>query len=213
MESKYWESKWAAKDTQFHMETPNDQLVAYFSKLSPRRVAVPLCGKSLDMIWLLKQGYEVTGFELSALACDAFFAENAIPFQKEVLGEGTYYRAEGISIWCGDIFKSPASLWAETQSIYDRAALVALPPEMRKRYAPFIGARAPKGTTYLLITYEYQSDKELGPPFSVSEKEVRELFGSRFQVKVLSSKPDAVLTRRPGKFSETEVTEHVFELV
>lgn len=212
MESKYWKEKWAAKDTQFHREIPNARMVTYFSEVSPRRVVVPLCGKSLDMVWLSKHGHEVMGFELSPLACEAFFEENAIAFEKKNMGEGTLYRGEKVSIWCGDIFKSPPALWEKTQSIYDRAALVALPPEMRRQYADLLNSRAPKGTTYLLITYEYESKKELGPPFSVPEAEVREIFGSRFQIKLLNRERDEDLSHRPGKFAETEVTEKVFEL-
>jgi Thiopurine S-methyltransferase (TPMT). len=35
-------------------------------------VLVPLCGKSLDMDWLLDAGYKVFGIELSNIAIQAF---------------------------------------------------------------------------------------------------------------------------------------------
>ena len=48
-------------------------------------VFVPLCGKSLDMVWLLEQGFSVTGCEISELAVQQFFTENSIPYEKRKL--------------------------------------------------------------------------------------------------------------------------------
>lgn len=212
MEPKFWKEKWAANEIQFHCGVPNEHLVAYFSKLPPQRVVVPLCGKSLDMAWLHKQGHEVMGFELSPLACEAFFQENALPFQKTALGQGELFQGDRIALWCGDIFQSPLPLWDKTQSIYDRAALVALPAALRKRYAAFLAERLKAPSRYLLLTYEYQSDRELGPPFSVPAGEVNDLFASSFAIRHLQSGVSQELSRRAGKFEKTDVTEHVFEL-
>ena len=44
-------------------------------------VFVPLCGKTLDMVWLCQQGHTVVGCELSEIAALDFFKENSIPYE------------------------------------------------------------------------------------------------------------------------------------
>lgn len=208
MDPSYWHGKWQAGDTLFHREKPHPQLVKHFPSGGKGRVMVPLCGKSGDMLWLRGQGFEVVGIELSPIACEAFFTDNKIPCAKKTVGEFTIYDGEGIVLWCGDFFAAPAEAWAGCTHLYDRAALVALPPELRRRYASTITERF-RGHEILLISMSYEGSETLGPPFSVPEKEVRSLYGEAFQVELLEATVDSAV-RRADKFQGIEITESVY---
>jgi len=190
MEEKFWKNKWETNDIFFHQEKIHPLLMEFFD-IAPGKVIVPLCGKSLDMIWLAEQGHAVIGMELSPIACEAFFSENKLPFQKVIKYEMTIYQGKKISIWCGDFFKVPASEWSNCVGLYDRAALIALPPEMRKQYAAHIVKilRENKSSfkKMLLISLQYPQSMMDGPPFSVEEAEVEQLYGHDFKIEKVSS--------------------------
>ena len=118
-----------------------------------------------------------------------------------------------MTLWCGDIFKIPHSAWKGCTSIYDRAAMVALPKEIRAQYAELIQKHIRENAApqfrMLLITIEYDNPSIQGPPFSVSEAEVHALYGDHFNIQALSAEHDEdLLTRK--KFENTEVTEKCY---
>ena len=211
MDSQYWKQKWEKGETQFHLDAPHPMLVRYFSKAPARKVMVPLCGKSNDLVWLRAQGHEVVGVELSALACEAFFTENKIAFQKRQVGSAVVFQGERVTLWCGDFFEIPKSAWEGCTAVYDRAALIALPEEIRAKYARHIIQNVTQ-SSMLLVTVEYQSGQLIGPPYSVSEEEIHSLYGKSFEIERLESRRDEGLSNRPPKFTGIEVTEKVFRL-
>ena len=74
MKSDFWLEKWQANDIAFHEPEGNEALPTLWPRLgvSPTStVFVPLCGKSVDLLWLARQGHRVIGVELSPLAVDA----------------------------------------------------------------------------------------------------------------------------------------------
>jgi thiopurine S-methyltransferase len=146
---------------------------------------VPLAGKSLDMVWLAAQGHRVLGVELSPLAVAQFFAEHDL--QPEIVESryGLHHRAGGIELILGDAFTLDAAALAECTAVFDRAALIALPVELRTRYVDALYARLPAGCRGLLITLEYPQHEKAGPPFSVTEAEVRERYGRDWTVSLL----------------------------
>ena len=82
MQNEFWHQKWESNQIGFNQEQPNELLIQYFATLNLKagdRVLAPLCGKSIDMLWLASQGVDVIGVELSSIACEAFFSENNIP--------------------------------------------------------------------------------------------------------------------------------------
>jgi thiopurine S-methyltransferase len=189
MEPKFWINAWNEGRTAFHHENFHEKLLQYFPSLGAKKdqsVFVPLCGKSKDMIWLAQQKLHVKGVELHEDAVKAFFAENHLPEPK--LSEDSdfkTYSSQNIEISCGDFFK--VSDEAIFDFVYDRAALVALPSSMRGNYAKKLLQVLKVGGRYLLITYEYDQTQMSGPPFSVDEREVRELFGQNFKIELLES--------------------------
>ncbi|HAM21976.1 MAG TPA: thiopurine S-methyltransferase [Actinobacteria bacterium] len=184
MESGHWLEKWQTNDLGFHETAGNQLLQRQLDKLklpANARILVPLCGKSEDLAWLASRGYVVIGVELSEIAARDFFAEHGIV--PTVTRDGTLvrYSGRGVDILVGDFFDVDRQTVAAVDGVYDRAALVALPPEMRTKYSTHlvdIAERAPQ----LLITFEYEQDKMAGPPFSIPESEVDRLYGHRYAV-------------------------------
>jgi thiopurine S-methyltransferase len=146
---------------------------------------VPLCGKSPDLVWLREEGLNVVGIELSRTAVEAFFNENHLSGKWTIEAGIPCCRAEGYKIYCGDFFKLANADLDGACTVYDRGSLVALPPEMRARYATHLAALLPSGSRMLLISYTYNQAETAGPPFSVSQKELEGLFGEDFQVEFL----------------------------
>lgn len=191
MNQEYWHQKWQTKEIGFNQSQPNKLLQRYFAslKLKPQsRVFVPLCGKSVDMLWLASQGYQVIGVELSPIACNAFFTENQIPVKITKLNDFTLYHGGEISIFAGDFFKLTQSLLKEIDAVYDRAALIALPLSTRKDYAKHLLELMIPSSVMLLITTAYNQNDMQGPPFSVDENEVISLYGTHFTIHQLYSK-------------------------
>ena len=184
MNPDFWREKWKNNETAFHQAEVNSYLAGLFHHLNAPRgshVFVPLCGKSLDMVWLLSQGYHVVGVELSKLAIDQFFSEQKVEYTLTVLENVELYRAANIAIFVGDLFHLSADLLGPVEAIYDRAALVALPQEMRSQYSSYI-MQITRNAPQLLITFEYDQQLLEGPPFSVVEEEVFRLYGETYKV-------------------------------
>jgi thiopurine S-methyltransferase len=139
-------------------------------------VLVPLCGKSLDMIWLREQGHGVLGVELSRLALEDFIREQSLECDWENQGDFAVAQCGALALYCGDYFALNADQLASVTAVYDRAALIALPSPMRKRYVAHLRACLPVGWQLLLVTLDYQQQERAGPPFSVPDAEVRDLF-------------------------------------
>lgn len=187
-EINYWHEKWKTNDIAFHQSEFNRHLVQFF-KYPTGKVFVPLCGKTKDMYWLEAQGHEVVGAELSELACQSFFEEAKRPFTKEARGKLTGFRSGKTTLWCGDYFELTPEHLAGTNLFYDRAALIALPEPVRQRYVKHLVNLFPRGKSLdgLLIIVNYPNDTIQGPPFSIEESEIHQLYGSRFHVEKLKS--------------------------
>lgn len=186
MQADFWHNRWERNQIGFHQEQVNPYLEQYWPTLAiapGSRVLVPLCGKSLDLAWLAGQGLRVLGVELSQKAVEGFFSEQGITPERVEEGAFIRYRAEGIELWCGDFFALSAEDVADCVGLYDRAALIALPPPMRERYAAHLGAILPKGCGAVLVTMDYDQSQLDGPPFAVLDEEVQRLFAPRWAIR------------------------------
>lgn len=189
MDASFWQQRWERNEIAFHQHKTNPWLAKYFGELSlPKgsRVFVPLCGKTLDIAWLLAHGYRVAGAELSKIAIKQLFAELGVKPKIDVIGKIHKYSAANIDVFVGDLFDLSKSDLGRVDAIYDRAALVALPEAMRSRYTAQLKAiteQAPQ----LLISYVYDQRLLDGPPFSVSNEEVARHYQGSYDVKVLTS--------------------------
>lgn len=189
MDANFWLQKWQNKEIAFHNSEANPLLVAYFESLSlaqDSRVLVPLCGKTRDVAWLLGNGYRVAGAELSELAVEELFSELGVAPTRSAVGKLIHYSAKDIDIFAGDIFELSGKILGVVDAIYDRAALVALPEQMRRRYSAHL-MDITDGAPQLLISYEYDQRQMQGPPFSVSNEEMNRHYGDRYRLTLLSS--------------------------
>ncbi|TON68536.1 thiopurine S-methyltransferase [Vibrio parahaemolyticus] len=161
----------------FHLEDVNPLLSAYWHHANPKRedkVLVPLCGKSEDLVWLATKHDSVEGVELSQIAVRSFFAEHFYtPTVTPISGMHELYQFDELSIYTGDFFTAPVS---QADIVYDRAALVALPQDMREEYVARLKQLLNPGGRILLVTLNYPQEEMAGPPFSVPLEEIQQLF-------------------------------------
>jgi thiopurine S-methyltransferase len=192
MNPDFWHQRWRDNQIGFHQSAPTPLLLKHWPSLgvpAGATVFVPLAGKSLDMAWFAAQGYRVLGVELSQLAVEQFFAEHGLHPETETTHYGKHYRAGGIELINGDAFALDESALAGCDAVFDRAALIALPPALRQRYATELYARLPAGCRGLLVTLEYPQAERDGPPFSVPEDEVRALYARDWSVDLRERRP------------------------
>lgn len=205
MDPDFWHQRWRDNQIGFHQERVTQLLERYWPQVGARRgsrVFVPLCGKTLDMPWLAAQGHRVLGVELSQLAVDRFFAEHGLVPEVHESRYGRHHVAGAIEIVCGDVFALDAALLSGCDAVFDRAALIALPPELRRRYAE-VYAQLPAGCRGLLVTLEYPQHEKSGPPFSVEQVEVEALFGRGWSPELLERRD--ILAEQP-QFAAEGVT-------
>jgi thiopurine S-methyltransferase len=189
MDANFWHQKWEKNDIGFHNSEANPLLVGYFKELAlarGSRVFLPLCGKTLDIAWLLSRGYRVAGAELSKLAIEQLFAGLGAEPEITRVGDHDRYSAQGIDIFVGDIFALSGKILGPVDAVYDRAALVALPEAMRNRYTAHLMAITGKAPQ-LLISYEYDQSRLEGPPFSIRNAEVRRHYADNYDLALLAS--------------------------
>ncbi|RMT84838.1 thiopurine S-methyltransferase [Pseudomonas viridiflava] len=170
MEADFWQQRWASGQIGFHQAEVNQDLRRFWPELELQkgaRVLVPLCGKSHDMSWLVGQGFHVVGVELSRTAVEVYFAEHQLEPRVTQRGGFTLYSAVGIDIWCGDFFALTAQDIGQCVAFYDRAAMIALPSDIRERYVLQLERLLPSTCVGLLITLDYDQTELNGPPFSV----------------------------------------------
>ena len=165
--SGFWQQRWREGRIGFHQDRVTPLLEEYWDAVdvpAGGMVFVPLAGKSLDMLWLAARGYRVLGVEFSPLAVEQFFSEHQPDADHAASRSyGTHYSAGEIELICGDAFALDADILGTCAGVYDRAALIALPADMRERYARPLYARLPTGCRGLLVTLEYPPAREAGP--------------------------------------------------
>jgi len=209
MEASFWLNRWQTNQTGWHERAVNPLLTTHFPSLNVPpggRVFVPLCGKSLDLGWLLSRGYAVAGAELSELAVTQLFAELGIEPSISDIGKLRLFHGEKIDIFVGDIFDLSREILGPVDAVYDRAALVALPETVRPRYTAHLTAitgMAPQ----LVIGYEYDQTIVAGPPFSVTTDELRRHYSGDYTLTLL-----ARLEVPGGLKGKCPATEHIWRL-
>jgi len=189
MDRNFWRQRWEKNEIAFHESKANPLLVKHVNELSlakGSRVFVPLCGKTLDISWLLSNGYRVAGAELSQIAIEQLFMELGLQPEISTVGEVEQWSANRLDIFIGDIFALSRKMLGPVDAIYDRAALVAFPEEMRDRYTVHlteITGTAPQ----LLICYDYDQSVMEGPPFSVSNEEIKRHYAGQYDLRLMAS--------------------------
>lgn len=185
MEPAFWHQRWELQQLGFHQTEVNPRLQRFFSQLAPSpgtQLFVPLCGKSEDMKWICQQvpDTHIVGVELSSIALEAFFQGCQLTPSLRALGGFSEFSAAHFRLLCGDFFQLTPDLLGPVSAVYDRAALVALPPQMRSAYAQHMARILPVGARMLLISMDYPEGLRQGPPFSVPPAEVERIYSPYF---------------------------------
>lgn len=198
MDLEFWKQRWVNGDTGWHNAEVNPTLVHHWPELGlapGATVLVPLCGKTLDMLWLVDQGYRVVGIDVSSVAAVGFFEDQGFPYRERQEGNVRILEWERVKILVGNVFDVLPEQVGAVDAVYDRAATVALPGDVRSRYAEHMARLAGPSVSGLVLTISYPQGEMDGPPFSVPSDEVRSLYGQRYQLTCLSSKD--VLADKP----------------
>jgi thiopurine S-methyltransferase len=189
LEPEFWHERWRAGQIAFHQSAVDGYLRRYWPELglaSDCRVFVPLCGKSLDLLWLLERGHGVTGVELSAVALESFCMEHGIPAKRRMVDRFDVYESVNLQLYRGDFFALTPKLLGPIAAVYDRAALISWRPELRAAYVDHATALTSPGTQTLLVTLEYAQAQMKGPPFSVVADDVERLYARNHAIQELS---------------------------
>jgi thiopurine S-methyltransferase len=183
MDHSFWNARWAEGQIGFHLKAVNPALLQHWAAfleslgVEPQRslaVLVPLCGKSVDMAWLVATGHTVTGVEFVAEAAEQYFAEQGllpeVTRNSDTHGGNTSYVHGRTRVIVADFFKVSRATLGPIDCVYDRAALVAIAPERRQAYVNTLATLLRPGGGVLLVSFEH--DIGSGPPFSVPEVEL-----------------------------------------
>ena len=188
-----WLEFWENNEINWHSDVVTQELEEYLGllKLEPGdKVFFPLCGKSLDMIYILNQGFSIIGVELSEIGIKQFFHENELDFTTTSVGEFDLYSANNIEIYCGDFFSLTSKYLCDVKAVFDRKSLIALDRNLRQKYVKHLNDIISLGVRMLLITLHYPQHQMSGPPFSVDKSEVESLFSVAFKYQELKSFED-----------------------
>ena len=207
---EFWHDRWQSQKIGWHREIYNDLLLKHWPEINASgnsSVLVPLCGKSLDMLWLAKQGHSVVGLEMVKQAVEAFFHENKLDYDSFEIGDHKKYSNQQFTIYQGDVFDlEPGTIQADYW--YDRAAMIAIDPSTRADYVDQIRKQTKQGAVGLLITFAYPQEQMQGPPFALHDYEVKSLFSDGFELEHLE-KIDLDDEKDRGL---TKVTSSVFKI-
>ena len=215
MDIDFWHQRWQRGEIGWHLPHVNPLLQQGWPQLDiapGSRVLVPLCGKSRDMVWLAAQGYRVLGVELSEPGVRAFFDEQAETPEVEDAGAYRRFRSGAIEILCGDFFALAADELTTIGAIYDRGALVALPPDLREHYVAHLKTVLPEPVPTLLITLDYAQHEMNGPPFAITRSDVSRYFDATHTIELLASADALADSPRFRERGVTSMTENAFAL-
>jgi thiopurine S-methyltransferase len=213
MERDFWLERWRSGQIGFHQPDVDPSLQRLWSQLRAKSgdpVFVPLCGKSLDMRFFERLGHRVIGVELAEAAVLAYFEEGGEQPKRESIAGRVRFSGSGTTLYCCDYFELGAEALAGVRAVYDRAALIALPPPMRARYVEHLRSLLPTGPgpEILLLTIEYDQAAVDGPPFSVADAEVRSLY-SGSEIVLLDERTARTL---PPKFEGSQVMARAYRV-
>ena len=208
---EFWHRRWQSQEIGWHREIYNDLLVKHWPKINAierSNVLVPLCGKSLDMLWLAEQGYTIVGFEMVKQAAEAFFIENHFDFDSVEFSKHRKYSSQPFTIFQGDFFDLSEG-FIQADAWYDRAAMIAIEPSNRQDYVDQIRKQTKSDAVGLLITFSYPQEQMQGPPFDLNNDTVRDLFSDGFELELL----EKIFLEDEKERGLTNISSSVFKIV
>lgn len=210
MDFNFWNARWEAGQIGFHQEAVNRHLVEHVDRIADPHasgILVPLCGKSRDLTWLGDAFDRVVGVEFVESAVRDYFDERGVEYERDTVDGVPRYRGAGVTLLAGDFHAVTLAHTGPVDRAFDRASMIALPSDVRPRYAAHLLSLLPPGGRILLVTLAYDQSLQAGPPFSVPDDEVRALYGATCDLERLAH---AVSDDVPERFAEAGVTTSVW---
>jgi len=205
MKLEDWNQRWVDKRTGWHRGEVNPTLEKYFPSSEKPTCFFPLCGKTLDMIWVAQKGCQVRGAEFSQLAIDQFFEENKIANKEENAFIQSTESSFDIALKQGDFFEYPDN--QKFELIFDRGSMVAVNPKDREKYAQKIKTLL-KSDGKVLLSAISRDEEHLknGPPFHLTVDDVKNAYEKiGMKVSVLGSYEDRSSIDRLGVITINEI--------
>ncbi|MBT3197273.1 MAG: thiopurine S-methyltransferase [Gammaproteobacteria bacterium] len=215
MEPDHWHQRWQEGRIGFHQAQPNRWLQQFYPDLLLKQgepLLLPLCGKTVDLTWLAEQGHPVVGVELSAIAIADFFHEQQLSAKRSQQPPFIRWESNLITLLEGDFFHLTRDDLPPTPVVFDRAALVALPAEMRQRYVTHLTTLLPAGSRILLVTTDYPQEQKIPPPFALSDEEVHTLYGDHFDIQRLHTETLTMGQDPLSKRGVTSLVERIYKI-
>lgn len=198
MQQDYWHDLWKKREIGFNQADINRHLLRHHQLLGPlsgKQVFVPLCGKSIDMTWFLQQQASVTGVEISRIGIEEFFSDFALTYEKSQQGSFYVYQHKNLNIFLGDFFQLTRQDIGDIDITYDRASLIALPSDLRKKYAKHLTSILPVHSKIFLITMEYLAPLYNRAPFPIKHQEVFQLYDSHFDIQLIDEHDEQAIPK------------------
>jgi thiopurine S-methyltransferase len=211
----FWLDRWRTAQIGFHQADVDRHLTAYWPRLrlpAHGPVFVPLCGKSLDLLWLRNLGHAVKGVELSPIALESFCMEHGILATRRVLDDFDVYEADALTLYRGDFFALTPALLGSVSAVYDRAALISWNPAARESYVRHLTSLTSPGTQMLLITVEFPPEQMKGPPFPLTGDTIENLYAHHYSIEELGRHEILELEPRLKARGLTELSEVCYRM-
>lgn len=196
---RYWQNRWRNRYTEFHRKGIRPELVKHWPQIemaASKKVLVPMCGKSNDLLWLASQGHHVVGIEFMLVAIKQFFRENKLAYQRERTRYGYSYKSDNLELVHADIYSLHAEFFSEFDGVYDGSALVTLPRDLRRNYVDQVYGNLKAACCGVLVSYEFSDAKLAGPPYPVYKSELDKSIGRYFRLNTVERKN--IADDRPG---------------
>ena len=160
---------WDQERPGFDQDRVNSFLFEYapFTETEKKSILVPLAGRSIDLVYLSERFRKVVAVEWVESAIVDFFKINGW----EATKSGMTYQSKNIEFFCGDFFEVAEKYIKECDCLYDRASLVALSLDLRKRYYEVLERTLSPDKECMFVTLNRADEN--GPPFHVSEDELK----------------------------------------
>src|SRR5213079_1458089 len=167
---EFWTDLYTRGGDGWELGRPAPALVEFLeaTHLPPGRVAVPGCGRGHDVLHLSRRGYQAVGFDFAPAAIAAARARA---------------KAERLAVEYEqrDIFTLDRDYANTFDGVWEYTCFCAIDPARRAEYVRTMAAILRPGG-WLLACFFPMRRRAAGPPFPVSEREVRRLFAARFRV-------------------------------
>jgi len=230
----YWQKRWEENQIGFHRPQINPYLLNHIEKMTGQKLTaepigdtaqflenskktwfVPLCGKTVDIPYLLSQGFRVFGLEAAKLAIEALDQEHSLSL---VYNEDTklFTGADGLlQIYMGDLFSCPIEKFGPFDYVWDRGSFIAVEYPFRSSYVEMMQRALKKSDgswynyKYLMDSVQYDKSKFGGPPRSVDAADIEEFYKPWCSVELVESEVMPA-DNRVAKAVGGEVLVHIY---